>query len=654
MPQPYLVSSIPEPQLFEFYRLMTEEIGDVAVFFMDPTGIISTWNRAAEEMKGYTAEEAIGQNLAVLYTHEDRQRGWPEHNLNEAIRLGYYKEETWRRKKDGTRFWARICLTALKDDSGEVLGFSKITLDLTDHKLLESCVAEREHTRRVLRAADAGTWRWNPEKSEVSVCENFLNLLGYSGHDATISFSDWLDYFHEDDRPKVRSKLEAARDGTPVEAEFRLRLKDGNYRWFFSRAEWHRELDAQPWELSGVNVQIEGLKAAEQDVREAMQKLRDADVKKDDFLAMLAHELRNPLAPIRAAAEVMRRSAGPDEKLGRASEIVLRQCEHLTSLVDDLLDVSRVTRGLVQIQKTPQSIRHILTDALEQAAPLIQARQHHLSVKQAPQSATVLGDEKRMVQVLSNLLNNSAKYTPQGGHIEVSTEMRDGSLHISVMDNGIGMESGTAEHAFELFTQGKRTPDRSGGGLGLGLALVKSLVELHGGDVWCESEGLGKGSTFTVRLPLVQAQGEGEPEPCRFEATGAERPLRVMVVDDNLDAAEMLGMLLDVVGHNVTLEPTAQSALSRSRSSRFDVFLLDIGLPDLDGHELARRLKAQPETKDALLVAVTGYGQDADRNEAMAAGFSHHLVKPVDPERLLAILNEVTLKLGGTAKPPSS
>jgi PAS domain S-box-containing protein len=639
MLQPYLVSSIPERQLTEFYRLMTEEIEDVAVFFLDVNGVITTWNRAAEVIKGYTAEEAIGQHLALLYTEEQRQQGWAEHNLRDAARDGFYKEETWRRKKDGSLFWARIALTALKDHSGELLGFSKITLDLTDHKLLEGCVKEREQTRRVLRAANAGTWTWRPDRSEVTVCENFLRLLGRQGKEATLALGEWLRFFHEEDAPRVASRLEAARDQVPFELEFRLRKADGNYSWFFCHADWYRELDTDPWQLNAVSVQIQSVKMAEQEVRAAMAKLRDADVRKDEFLAMLAHELRNPLAPIRAAAEVMRRSAHEDERLRRTSEVVARQCDHLTSLVEDLLDVSRVTRGLVELNKSSHNVRHILTDAIEQATPIIQARGHRLVLTQAPQAAMVWGDGKRLVQVVSNLLNNAAKYTPPGGQIELTTDVSDGMLCIAVKDNGIGMDAETVEHAFELFAQAKRTPDRSGGGLGLGLALVKSLVELHAGQVSCSSDGPGQGSTFKIRLPLGQAQEESREAP--LKPVGRQRALRVTVVDDNTDAAEMLAMFLQAVGHMVTTRSSARAALESAASEPADVYLLDIGLPEMDGYELARRLKADAGANDAVFIAVTGYGQESDRAQALRAGFSHHLVKPVAPEELLDVLRAV-------------
>jgi PAS domain S-box-containing protein len=380
---PYLISSIPEPQLAEFHRLMNEEIEDVAVFFMDVNGIITTWNRAAEVMKGYTAEDAIGQHLELLYTEEDRARGHAQENLRRATAEGFYKEETWRRKKDGSRFWARINLTALKGDSGRLLGFSKITLDLTDHKLLEGCLREREQVRRVLRAANAGSWTWHPENGKVDVCENFQRLLGYDGGDTTLPVGEWLDLFHEDDREQVLRILRDERHES-LNAQVRLLNAHGRHIWFFLHAYWYRDLDTEPWRLAGVNVDIDTVKGAEEQARQAVLKLREADVRKDEFLAMLAHELRNPLAPIRVAAEVLRRSNAQEERVRRASDVVARQCDHLTSLVDDLLDVSRVTRGVIELQMRPVPIRRVINDAVEQASPALQARRHHWRSRTPP------------------------------------------------------------------------------------------------------------------------------------------------------------------------------------------------------------------------------------------------------------------------------
>jgi signal transduction histidine kinase len=422
----------------------------------------------------------------------------------------------------------------------------------------------------------------------------------------------------------------------------RLRNAEGEYIWFFLHAEWYRDLDREPWQLGGVNVDIHTVKHAEEQARQAVQKLREADVRKDEFLAMLAHELRNPLAPIRVAAEVLRRSNLQDERVRTASDVVARQCDHLTSLVDDLLDVSRVTRGVIELQMKPVAIRRVINDAVEQSSPALQARRHHLAIENATDAPVVLADEKRLVQVLTNLLNNAAKYTPPEGHIAVETVVEGDTACINVRDDGIGIPPEMTERIFDLFAQAERTRDRSSGGLGLGLALVKTLTELHGGSVACVSEGVGRGSTFTLRLPLLQESSEHRPSaPAAGIDARGRKPLRIVVVDDNRDAARTLSMLLEGEGYEVWTEFDARDALDRAASRRADVYLLDIGLPDIDGLELARRLKSLSQPEEPLLVAVTGYGQQNDLAETRAAGFSHHLVKPVDPSKLLAILGEI-------------
>ena len=645
MPNAYLASSLPDHQLAELHRLMNEEIEEVAVFFMDPDGIITVWNRAAEEMKGYSAQEAIGSHLALLYTDGDKARQWPQHNLNEAIKHGFYKEETWRKRKDGRLFWARIALTALREPSGQLVGFSKVTVDLTEHKQLERCVKEREQTRRILRTANAGTWAWHPEEDRMEISDNFLSLLGHSEVSPVLTLAQWLALVHPDDRRGIAEQFDVARascPGAPLMTEIRMCHADGHSRWFNVHADWYREKKDDPFVLNGVNVDIQNLKTAEEELRRAVDKLRKADARKDEFLAMLAHELRNPLAPIRSAAELLRMARLDETRIKKTSEVIARQVGHMTSLVDDLLDVSRVTRGLVQLEKTPIDIRQMVTDAVEQVTPLVRAKRHHLALHLAPDAATVLGDKKRLVQVIANLLNNAAKYTPEGGNILLKTEVQEGKVLLSVADDGIGMEPELASRVFDLFAQAERTPDRGSGGLGLGLALVKSLVELHGGTVTCASDGPGAGSKFTVCLPMMASQGDAlVPQPQGI-ASRSNKPLRVMVVDDNADAAQMLAMFLEASGHQVLVEHGARQALERARSEAPDVCLLDIGLPEMDGNELARRIRTQPETSDSVLIAVTGYGREHDRQTALAAGFNHHLVKPVDPARLVALLSEMS------------
>jgi CheY-like chemotaxis protein/two-component sensor histidine kinase len=323
---------------------------------------------------------------------------------------------------------------------------------------------------------------------------------------------------------------------------------------------------------------------------------------------------------------------------------------HMTSLVDDLLDVSRVTRGLVSLAKAPVEARAIVEEAVEQVRPLIQARRQFLTLDLADQQATVLGDKARLVQVMANLLGNAAKYTPECRNIEVRAAVEGEQLVLTVRDEGIGMEPELRIRVFDLFAQAERSSDRSQGGLGLGLALVKHLVELHGGAVGCSSQGAGKGSTFVVTLPVMRAQPlpDGR-QPAPSEAQQGQR-LKLMVVDDNVDAADTLGMLLESCGHDVIVEHGALRALERARIDLPDVCLLDIGLPDMDGNELARQLQGQAATAGIVLIAVTGYGQQQDRQDAFAAGFSHHLVKPVDLDKLAELLAGITNARAASAR----
>ncbi|RZA35567.1 MAG: response regulator [Lysobacteraceae bacterium] len=380
----------------------------------------------------------------------------------------------------------------------------------------------------------------------------------------------------------------------------------------------------------------------------AEEKLVEADRRKDEFLAMLAHELRNPLAPISAAAELLRIGKLEEARVRQSSNIIGRQVRHMTRLVDDLLDVSRVTRGLITLERARVCMRAVVQEAVEQVRPTIEARRQRLSVHLPPSWAQVEGDKARLVQVVANVLGNATKYTPDACAIDLRAEIlaRGGksALVISVRDEGIGMEPELTERVFDLFTQAERSSDRSQGGLGLGLALVRNLVELHGGMVACSSPGLGKGSTFAITLPLMaDAAPAPAPEPDALGVdAGAPQPLKVLVVDDNVDAAETLGLLLAAHGHEVVVEHDPLRALERARSSAPDVCLLDIGLPGIDGRELARRLRAQPETAHAVLVAVTGYGQQQDRDQTREAGFQHHLVKPLDLEALARLLDEVS------------
>lgn len=400
-----------------------------------------------------------------------------------------------------------------------------------------------------------------------------------------------------------------------------------------------KEVEHRNKELEEKNME---LLQANDTLKHYSEKMREQGQKKDEFLAMLAHELRNPLAPISASAELLDIGLLSEERIKKTSGIIKRQVNHLIGLVDDLLDVSRVTRGLISLDKTSFDAKKILNDAVEQVRPLIEARHHLLTVHYPNESVNITGDLKRLVQVVTNLLTNAAKYTAEGGEIFLNLDAEGDRIKIEVTDNGVGMEPHLQAIAFELFVQAARTSDRSQGGLGIGLALAKSIVELHNGSITVNSEGIGMGSRFIVLLPtfsekLVSIGSVGE-----VQCKGAIRnSLKVMVVDDNVDGAQILSMLIEAFGHQCLTEYHPFKALERSRVESPDVYLLDIGLPDIDGYELARRLRAQPETANAILVAITGYGQDQDRKTALEAGFNYHFVKPIDNAKLSSLLAEI-------------
>ncbi|HTH44842.1 MAG TPA: ATP-binding protein, partial [Oxalicibacterium sp.] len=374
--------------------------------------------------------------------------------------------------------------------------------------------------------------------------------------------------------------------------------------------------------------------------REARSNAETKNATKDQFLAMLGHELRNPLAPISSAAQLLALGGVDEARIKHATSIIVRQVKHMTYLVDDLLDVSRVTRGLIKLDRDVLDMKHILADALEQVRPSITNMHHHFTTAMPDEDVFVMGDHKRLVQIFTNLLGNAAKYTPQGGHIALTVQLQNADVVITVKDDGIGMTPELLGRAFELFAQAERTSERSQGGLGLGLALVRSLVVAHGGKVSAHSNGPGKGSVFTVSLPRVASSARPAPSGATMPRA-TPKALRILIVDDNRDAANMLGEVVKAIGHLPIVEYNPAKALKRAESERPDVCLLDIGLPQMDGYELARRLRVQHRTPKIVLIAVTGYGQQGDYKQALSSGFDYHFVKPVDTEALSALLSEI-------------
>ena len=449
----------------------------------------------------------------------------------------------------------------------------------------------------------------------------------------------WAGMFHPEDRePAWAAWRHSLATGEAYEIQYRLRERCGDYRWVLGRAMPVRDEDGVIVRWMGTCTDIHDQKLAE-------NALRMANQRKDDFLAMLAHELRNPLAPISTAAQVLRLRQGDPAYAQRAGEIIERQVRHMTELVDDLLDVSRVTRGLVQMERAPLELRAVLDAAVEQVRPLVEARHHDLDVVLPAGPVHVDGDRTRLVQAVSNLLNNAAKYTQQHGSVRLGLAVHGGQAVISVQDNGSGIAPALLPQVFDLFTQGERTPDRAQGGLGVGLTLVKSIAQLHGGAVSADSRGQGQGSTFTMSLPTIAMPADAAAGACSGQAApaAAARPLRIAVVDDNRDAGASLAAALEAQGHAVALFDDAEALLAAHAAPApqpCEVYILDIGLPRIDGYELARRLRQSPASRGALLVALTGYGQAHDFTLSKGAGFDHHLVKPANLDQLGRILGE--------------
>ena len=428
-----------------------------------------------------------------------------------------------------------------------------------------------------------------------------------------------------------------------AQANARLELANTNLQ-----EEKTRELEQLNSHLKHANTELEQTnRVLQSEVAErarAEAALKEADRHKDEFLAVLAHELRNPLAPIRNAVEIMRRSSLSDPQLVWSRDVVERQVKHLTRLVDDLLDVSRITRGNINLSREPVSVATIVARAIETIQPLIAEQRHELAVDISDEVLEVEGDLTRLTQVLGNLLNNAAKYTDPGGSIVVSAQRAGSDVDIRVRDNGIGIPPELLPRLFQLFTQVDAAAHRAQGGLGIGLALVRQLVQMHGGSVTAYSNGPGTGCEFLIRLPLRTRRMRDPMEPNALpltHANGAKPGHRILLADDNQDALESLATLLQCEGHEVHTAGDGAEALEVAAQCRPNVVLLDIGMPKLDGYEVARRIRAEPWGKSTVLIALTGWGQDEDRRRSREVGFDSHLVKPLDPEALSTMLSRL-------------
>ena len=602
---------------------------DAGVHSFDPATGKAQWDARLRTLFGFTPDQpADHAALLARILADDRAR--VEAAIAAATAVGgshRYSVEYRITRGDGQVRWISSTGFAVfeGDQLVRVVGTAR---DVTERRHVEAALRDSEQRFATLaEGSPMLLWVTGPQGAEF-VNHAYLDFVGAES-DRDVRGYEWSRYVHPDDREEhLNTYRRAFAEQTRFTAEFRFRRRDGEYRWMRS--------EATP--RFGDAGEFQGHVGATVDIterRNAEDALRVADRQKDEFLAMLAHELRNPLAPIRNASEVLALRYSGDPQAAQPIAMLRRQSEHLARLLDDLLDVTRIAQGQVSLKEQPLEIGAVVGQAIETVGPLAQRKSQLLRLERDDVPLYVSGDRTRLVQSVTNVLQNSVKFTPNGGEIVVSVRDAGPDLEVVVRDNGAGISADLVPRVFELFVQSERTPDRTQGGLGIGLSVVKRLVEMHGGAVSVASPGVGRGTTVTIRLPRI------EPPNVVVSSAGAVGAARrVLVVDDSADAADSLAMLLELEGHQVATAYSAAAALETAERLQPEVAFIDIGLPQMDGYEVARRLRASDRCRAIRLVALTGYGQPDDREEAHRAGFDHHLVKPADREAVDAILAE--------------
>lgn len=527
--------------------------------------------------------------------------------------------------------WVRAIGRTFYAANGTPTRFDGVTLDVTGQKQSEASLRESEQRFRVVAdAAPVLIWLSGRDKLCYWFNQPWLAFTGRS-MDQELG-NGWAEGIHPHDHDRCLLTYGAAFDAhTPFSMEYRLRRHDGEYRWLVDNGVPRFGADGAFDGFIGSCLDVTDYKNAEAG-------LREADRRKDEFLAVLAHELRSPLAPISSGLQVMR-MAGVDGTIEQARSMMERQLRQMTRLVDDLLDVSRLTTGKLELRMERLQLRDVIAAALETSKPVIELQGHAISVAVPDEPIFLDGDPVRLAQVVSNLLTNSAKYTHRGGNIRVSVAGDDTTAVVTVADDGIGIPSNMLETVFGMFTQVDRTLEKTTGGLGIGLSLVRGVVEMHGGTIEAFSEGEGKGTEFTVRLPVAtSAVGRSEPSSVKGNGVDPGAGRRILIVDDNVDAANTLGELLEMMGNEVRTAYDGESGIDAARAFKADVLLCDIGMPKMNGYDTARMIRAHDWGKNMVLVALTGWGQKEDLQKSGDAGFDHHLVKPVDLDKLVALL----------------
>jgi PAS domain S-box-containing protein len=622
------------------------ESSDDAIIRKSLNGIIQTWNAAAERLFGYTAEQAIGRHISlVIPTDRIAEEDQIVASLKAGRRIDHF--ETERVRSDGRRILVSLTISPIKDDDGNVIAASKIVRDVTQQRRSE----QRE--RQLLAEAAAANAKFQAFFDQgalfaglADVAGNILELNRRSWEASGATREDIIGKpFWEGPWWRMSSDLveqakaawAQAASGQAFRGEFPFVSADGSRHMTDLTIQPIKDAAGGVLFLALTGADITERKQLEDDLRRSAEELSEADRRKNEFLAMLAHELRNPLAPIRNAVRALRLGANDLEAVRSASGMLERQVIQMARLVDDLLDMSRITRGKIELRPERIELAPVLNDAVDAVRGLYKSMNHELTVRLPSRPVYLNADPARLTQVVGNLLHNAAKFTDRGGRVWLTAEEEAGRAVIRVRDNGIGVDRAQLPRLFEMFTQVDTSLERSRDGLGIGLTLVKTLVELQGGTVAAHSDGLGRGSEFTVRLPVLTEKAKPASRPAASPPPPAASR-RVLIVDDNDDGAESLAMLLRISGHQTYKAHDGIAAIEEAERLRPDAVLLDIGLPGMNGYEACRRIREQPWGKDVLLVALTGWGQEEDRHRSEAAGFDAHMVKPADLDALLTLL----------------
>jgi PAS domain S-box-containing protein len=606
------------------YRALVED-APVAVAHNTVEGRFEWANQAFCDLVGYTLQELRARTWQDITHPDDLQAGLALSGRVLAQEQPNYTLEKRYIRKDGAIVWAQLFGNMVHDDRGVPVQAVAIVIDINARKQADAALrASEERFRDLANNIDQFAWTCDELGRATWYNDRWYQYTGTTFDQAR--GDGWQRLHSPAHLSRVMAGVERCiADGEPWEDTFPIRGKDGQYRWFLSRAIPIRDENGSVLRWFGTSTDV----TAQRELQEALQ---DSDRRKDEFLAMLAHELRNPVAPIGNVAEVLSRVLAGDEDKRSLADIIRRQAMHLSRLLDDLLDVARVTQGHIELRRTVTPVATCVHQAIETAQPLIREREHRLAVIETHEALHVNVDRVRLAQAVANIIINAAKYTHPGGEIRITTFADAGQAVIEICDSGIGIAPQFLPKVFDLFAQSDRSLDRSQGGLGIGLAVCKKLVEMHGGIVTADSNGPGLGATFTIRLPIAEAL----PDATAQSQAPSAPVRRVLVVDDNQDSADSMAMLLELEGHDVRAVYSALDALQQVSVFAPEIVLLDIGLPGMNGYDIAQRIATMPSPP--RLVAVSGYAQREDKERSAAAGFSAHLVKPVDVAELRKVL----------------